>query len=113
MKIGLQLTAAQVKDIIQSSSKFNTGLKLGELACVADEERFSSLWLPDHLISALSAYGGPVNDPLLEGYCLSGCSNKKIRVGLLVTCNLFMHPALLVKTDHLLTYFPVEEHTYE
>ncbi len=57
----------------------------------------------DHLFQLGTQYGiihGPVKAPMLEGYStiayLAGLT-KRINLGLLVTCNFFRHPGLLVK----------------
>lgn len=76
------------------------GAKLAEIARTADENGFYSLWVPDHLLSALSVYGAPIDAPILEGYSTISylaALTKNIKVGLMVTCNIFRHPALLVK----------------
>ena len=95
MKIGLQIT-----DFDWKNSPVNIGEKLTEIAKTVDESGFYSLWLADHLLNAMNVFGLPVEAPQLEGYStisyLSALT-RQINVGLLVTCNLFRHPAVLVK----------------
>lgn len=95
MRIGLQLT-----DYTWNGSPANIGDKLAEIAGTADDVGFSSLWLPDHLLNAMNVYGSPIDAPILEGYttiAYLAALTRRIKVGLLVTCNTFRHPALLVK----------------
>jgi F420-dependent oxidoreductase-like protein len=95
MKIGLQFT-----DLNRFGSTKNIRNGLADIAKAADDAGFYSLWVPDHLLNAMSVFGLPIDAPILEGYsAISYCAalTQKIKVGLLVTCNLFRHPALLVK----------------
>lgn len=95
MKIGLQLT-----DFSWKGSHANIGEKLTAIAGAADDCGFHSLWLPDHLLNAMSVFGSPIDAPILEGYttiAYIAALTRRIKVGLLVTCNMFRHPALLVK----------------
>lgn len=95
MKIGLQLT-----DFSWKRSPANIGKKLTEIAKAADDCGFYSLWLPDHLLNATSVFGSPIDAPILEGYttiAYIAALTRRIKVGLLVTCNMTRHPALLVK----------------
>jgi alkanesulfonate monooxygenase SsuD/methylene tetrahydromethanopterin reductase-like flavin-dependent oxidoreductase (luciferase family) len=67
----------------------------------AEEGGFDSFWLMDHLImTARTAPGGKPEDPLLESWTtlssLIGVT-KKIRLGTLVTGNIYRNPALLAK----------------
>jgi len=64
----------------------------------AEEEGFDSFWLMDHLIM-IPVVGNP-EDPMLESWTtlssLVGVT-KKIRLGTLVTGNIYRNPALLAK----------------
>jgi alkanesulfonate monooxygenase SsuD/methylene tetrahydromethanopterin reductase-like flavin-dependent oxidoreductase (luciferase family) len=67
---------------------------------IADELGFDYAWLSDHM--------GVPGTPILEGWTLLAAlavRTSRIRLGLLVTNNLFRHPALLLKeavtVDHL------------
>ena len=81
----------------------NIGDKLAEIARTADDMGFYSLWVMDHLFQLGSQYGiihGPVEAPMLEGYSTISylaALTQQIKLGLLVTCNFFRHPGLLVK----------------
>lgn len=74
-----------------------------ERARLCEELGFSSLWLFDHL------YGPELPDtPAFEGWTLATAlltETRRLRVGHLVLCNTFRHPALLAKMattlDHI------------
>jgi alkanesulfonate monooxygenase SsuD/methylene tetrahydromethanopterin reductase-like flavin-dependent oxidoreductase (luciferase family) len=56
---------------------------------------FDSLWIPDHLVPPFNPEG-----PLLEAWSvLAGMTGvtSRVRLGVLVSCNTFRHPALLAK----------------
>jgi F420-dependent oxidoreductase-like protein len=82
----------------------NIGEKLAEIAKAADENGFYSLWVMDHLFQLGAQYGavhGPVEAAMLEGYstiAYMAALTRRIKVGLMVTCNSFREPGLLVKT---------------
>ena len=95
MRIGLQIT--------ESDWPRDTGIveKLREIAKTADEAGLYSLRVPDHFFNAMDVVGDPVDSPKLEGYSTisyMAALTERIELGLLVTCNFFRHPALLVKT---------------
>lgn len=99
MKIGLHIGKFD-----WPGSPNNIGEMLTEIAQIADEAGFYSLWVMDHLFQLGEQYGtihGPVETAMLEGYStiayLAGVT-KRIKLGLLVTCNFFRQPGLLVKT---------------
>jgi len=81
----------------------NIGEKLAEIARTADDMGFYSLWVMDHLFQLGSEYGiihGPVEASMLEGYSTISylaALTRRIKLGLLVTCNFFRNPGLLVK----------------
>lgn len=94
MRIGLQITESDWPNTD------NLGEKLAEIARTADNAGFYSLWLPDHLQNAMNVFGHPIDAPKLEGYSTISylaALTRRIKVGLLVTCNFFRHPAILVK----------------
>jgi F420-dependent oxidoreductase-like protein len=84
-------------------SPTNIGEKLAVIARTADDLGFYSLWVMDHLFQLGSQYGtihGPVEASMLEGYSTISylaALTRRIKVGLLVTCNFFRNPGLLVK----------------
>ncbi|MHB1709988.1 MAG: LLM class flavin-dependent oxidoreductase [Acidimicrobiales bacterium] len=66
-----------------------------ERALAAERLGFDSIWLYDHLYSP-----GQPHLPSLEGWTLATyllAQTKRLRVGHLVLCNSFRHPALLAK----------------
>jgi len=85
-------------------SPANIGEKLGKIARTADDAGFYSLWVMDHLFQLGEQYGsvhGQIELPMLEGYSTISylaAVTQRIKVGLMVTCNFFRHPGLLVKT---------------
>lgn len=96
MRIGLQVT-----DLGRLVSPADFGKKLAEIARTADDMGFFSFWVPDHLLNAMSVFGQPIDAPILEGYSTISylaALTQRIKVGLQVTCPLFRHPAVLVKT---------------
>lgn len=64
-------------------------------ALAAEEAGFDSIWLYDHIYSP-----GEPDLPSLEGWTLASyllAQTSRIRIGHLVLCNNFRHPALLAK----------------
>lgn len=80
------------------------GPRLRQIAVTADEAGLDSLWVMDHLFQLGTDFGavhGPVEAPMLEGYATIShlaAVTSRIRLGLMVTCPLFRHPGVLVKT---------------
>ncbi len=80
------------------------GSTLADIARTADEAGFYSLWVVDHFFQLGERYGsvhGPAHTNMLEGYgtmsYMAGLT-RRIKLGLLVTCNLYREPGALVKT---------------
>jgi F420-dependent oxidoreductase-like protein len=100
MKIGLQ-----VPNFTWPSFKDQVGPKLAEIARVADEQGFASIWVMDHFFQIGSrdrSMGlGPAEDEMLESYStlsyIAGVTHKA-RLGALVTGVVYRHPGILVKT---------------
>jgi alkanesulfonate monooxygenase SsuD/methylene tetrahydromethanopterin reductase-like flavin-dependent oxidoreductase (luciferase family) len=72
-----------------------TYAQIRERAMVAEAAGFDSLWVYDHLYSP-----GQPDLPSLEGWTLASyllAQTSRLRVGHLVLCNNFRHPALLAK----------------
>ena len=94
MKIGLQ-----VYHFDWPGSPRNIGAKLVEIAKAAENAGFSSLWVMDHLFQLGGAFG-PIDAPLLEAYSAityMASATKRVKVGVLVTNNIFRHPGVLLK----------------
>jgi F420-dependent oxidoreductase-like protein len=71
---------------------------VSEMAVVAEDSGFDSLWVMDHFYQ-LPALGGP-EQPMLESYTLLGglaARTNRIRLGTLVTGVTYRNPALLAK----------------
>jgi alkanesulfonate monooxygenase SsuD/methylene tetrahydromethanopterin reductase-like flavin-dependent oxidoreductase (luciferase family) len=76
------------------------GTTLANIGRMADEQGFASLWVMDHFFQMGEPFG-PADAPMLEGYgaisYLAGIT-QRIKLGVLVSGNLYRHPGLLVKT---------------
>jgi F420-dependent oxidoreductase-like protein len=95
MKIGLQIPSFTFP-----GGPGKLGSKLPEIAQMADEAGFSSLWVMDHFFQ-IGGWMGPAENEMLEGYStlayLAGFT-KKVTLGTLVTGVIYRHPGILVKT---------------
>ena len=95
MKIGLQLIRFD-----WPNTPYETGKRLSGIARLAEEANFSSLWVMDHFFQ-MGAEFGPASDPMLEGYstiAYLAALTQHIRLGVLVTGNIYHHPGPLIKT---------------
>jgi F420-dependent oxidoreductase-like protein len=95
MKIGLQIPRFD-----WPGNPHNIGAKLAEIAKTAEAAGLSSLWVMDHFFQIGSGYGPP-EAPMLEGYSVMSflaAVTQRIKVGLLVTGNVYRHPGILIKT---------------
>lgn len=94
MKIGLQIIRFD-----WSENAFDIRDRLIEIAKLADQSGFYSLWVMDHLFQMGGEFG-PAEAPMLEGYStinyLAGITSR-VRLGTLVTGNSYRYPGLLVK----------------
>jgi F420-dependent oxidoreductase-like protein len=96
MKIGLQ-----IYNFDWPGSPENTGPKLAEIAKTADNAGFYSLWLMDHFFQVGHGSFGPPEAPMLEGYTTlsyMAAVTERIKLGLMVTGNIYRHPGILIKT---------------
>ncbi len=100
MKIGLQ-----IPNFTWPGGPKEIHSKLAEIARIADEVGFSSLWVMDHFfqIGRPNNPGGlgPAEDEMLEGYStlsyMAGFT-KKVTLGTMVTGVVYRYPGILVKT---------------
>ncbi|MFX0092416.1 MAG: LLM class F420-dependent oxidoreductase [Candidatus Hodarchaeota archaeon] len=95
MKIGLQ-----VYHFDWSGSSQNIGFQLREIARTADRVGFASLWVMDHFFQVGQGFGPP-EAPMLEGYSVMSylaAVTQHIKVGLMVTGNIYRPPGILIKT---------------
>ncbi|MBI4671446.1 MAG: TIGR03560 family F420-dependent LLM class oxidoreductase [Chloroflexi bacterium] len=91
MRIGLQ-----IPDFEWPGSPQNIGAKLIDIAKTADQVGFYSLWVMDHFF----------HDENPEGFMLEGYSTisylaavtHRIKIGVLVSGNIYHHPGILIKT---------------
>jgi F420-dependent oxidoreductase-like protein len=94
MRIGLQ-----VPSFTWSGGAAQIAPKLAEIAQIADEGGFYSLWVMDHFFQ-IDVIGPPEND-MLEGYSTLtylATRTQKLKLGTMVTGVIYRHPGLLVKT---------------
>jgi len=71
---------------------------LDEIAAVADEGRFASLWVMDHFFQIPPV--GPAEQEMLEAYGVLhylAARTRRLRLGALVTGVTYRHPGILVK----------------
>jgi F420-dependent oxidoreductase-like protein len=72
---------------------------LAEIARIADEGGFASLWVMDHFFQIQMV--GSVEDEMLEGYTTLGylaAATHRLKLGTLVTGVTYRHPGVLAKT---------------
>jgi probable F420-dependent oxidoreductase len=81
---------------------------LRELAALADEGGFRGLTVPDHFVLEEPGSGLDVTKPSLEAIAVLGAlaaSTRRAKLGGMVLCNMFRHPALTAQAvstlDHL------------
>src|SRR5262249_58478944 len=81
--------------------------RLRDLAQAAEGLGFKTIYFPDHLVAEgpeRQAMGVPAFDPMIQAAIVADAT-KKLRVGHLVLCNLFRHPAVTARSlatlDHL------------
>lgn len=100
MKIGLQ-----IQNFTYPDGPKDLGNKLDEIARIADDAGFASIWVMDHFFQIGSrdrSMGlGPAEEEMLEGYstlAYLAAVTKKATLGTLVTGVVYRHPGILVKT---------------
>jgi F420-dependent oxidoreductase-like protein len=93
MKIGLQISR-----FTWPGGDAQIGAHLAEIARIADDCGFDSLWVMDHFWQIPNI--GPASEPMLEAYsALSymAALTKRARLGTLVTGVVYRHPGILAK----------------
>jgi alkanesulfonate monooxygenase SsuD/methylene tetrahydromethanopterin reductase-like flavin-dependent oxidoreductase (luciferase family) len=100
MKIGLQ-----IPNFTFPGGPKELASKLAEIARIADENGFYSIWVMDHFFQIGSrdrSMGlGPAEDEMLEGYttlAYLASFTKKAKLGTLVTGAIYRYPGILIKT---------------
>ena len=94
MKIGLQ-----IPNFTYPGGPTQLAAKLGEIARVADDAGFYSLWLMDHFFQISMI--GPHDNDMLEAYCTLGylaAVTKRVKLGTMVTGVVYRYPGILVKS---------------
>jgi F420-dependent oxidoreductase-like protein len=94
MKIGLQ-----IPNFTWPGGPAQISGKLAEIARVADDVGFYSLWVMDHFFQISMV--GPAENDMLEGYAALGylaALTKRVKLGTLVTGVIYRYPGILVKT---------------
>lgn len=74
--------------------------RLRDLAQTAEGLGFQSVYFPDHLLAEgpeKQAMGVPAFDPMMQAAVVAGATSK-VRIGHLVLCNLFRHPAVTARS---------------
>ncbi len=93
MKIGLQIPS-----FTWPGGPAQMGAKLAQIARVADDVGFYSVWLMDHFFQIHGV--GPHRNDMLEGYTALGylaSLTKRVKLGTLVTGVIYRYPGVLVK----------------
>ena len=95
MRIGLQ-----VPSFTWPGGAAQIAPRLADIARVAEDAGFYSLWVMDHYFQ-LEGMIGPASDPMLEGYSTLtylAALTKRVKLGTLVTGVIYRYPGILVKT---------------
>jgi F420-dependent oxidoreductase-like protein len=110
MKIGLQLP-----NFTWPGGPAHISAKLADIARVADDAGFYSLWVMDHFFQIRVV--GPHEHDMLEGYSTLSylaALTKKVKLGTMATGVIYRYPGILVKTATTLdvlsggrTYFSI------
>ena len=79
---------------------FDDASRLRDRAQMAEALGFDAIYLPDHLFvegPERQHDGRPANDPMIEAAVIA-TATKWVRIGHLVLCNLFRHPAITARS---------------
>lgn len=74
--------------------------RLRDLAQAAEAMGFSTVYFPDHLLAEgpeRQAMGLPAYDPMIQAAVVATATSR-VRIGHLVLCNLFRHPAVTARS---------------
>jgi probable F420-dependent oxidoreductase len=74
--------------------------RLRDLAQAAEGLGFSTIYFPDHLVAEgpeRQAMGVPAFDPMMQAAVVASVTSR-VRIGHLVLCNLFRHPAVTARS---------------
>ncbi|HZR83985.1 MAG TPA: LLM class flavin-dependent oxidoreductase [Candidatus Binatia bacterium] len=74
--------------------------RLRDLSQAAEELGYAAIYFPDHLVSEgpeRQSAGVPSHDPMVQA-AISASATARVRIGHLVLCNLFRHPALTARS---------------
>src|SRR5262245_32049340 len=74
--------------------------ELRDMAQAAEGLGFDALYFPDHLVAEgpeRQRMGLPAYDPVVQAAVVAGAT-KRLRIGHLVLCNLFRHPAVTARS---------------
>jgi F420-dependent oxidoreductase-like protein len=99
MRVGLSLPHYDFSFPGDSPVSFE---RMAEVARLAERLGFDSVWISDHFFYSLARYGGPPGlhgslEPLTALAALAAMT-ERVRLGTLVLCASFRHPAILAKT---------------
>lgn len=94
MKVGLQIIRFDWSNNMRDIRE-----RLTDIAKLADEAGFYSLWVMDHFFQMGGEFG-PADAPMLEGYSTINylaAITRHVRLGTLVTGNSYRYPGVLIK----------------
>lgn len=96
MQFGVSLPQGWVMDLVGIKDPVEAYETMTHIAQTADETGFSSVWLVDHFHTVPQ----PSQEVTFEAWTTTAAlarDTKRVRVGQMVTCNGYRHPALLAK----------------